>query len=192
MQTMIRKHKTKHMPYLQKIGGRILNRKRTLFALGASLYPVIEVVCRGTTDISMAVAGGVCLCLIDLVCNNWLGKFCLGVRCCGGAVIITGIEFLIGYFVNIVLELHVWDYSHLPTNLMGQICLPFSLLWFLITIPALYLCKSINYICHRTLRKRLFVFKCFSKRKREKTSALGMSHERRGNKHKVAKESSVS
>ena len=51
------------------------------------------------------------------------------------------LEFLFGLLVNRVLHLHVWDYSALPLNIMGQICLPFSLIWFVLTIPAIALCK---------------------------------------------------
>ena len=51
------------------------------------------------------------------------------------------VEFLFGLLVNRVLHLHVWDYSALPLNIMGQICLPFSLIWFVLTIPASALCK---------------------------------------------------
>ena len=58
-----------------------------------------------------------------------------------GSLIITVVEFLFGLLVNRVLHLHVWDYSALPLNIMGQICLPFSLIWFVLTIPASALCK---------------------------------------------------
>ena len=29
--------------------------------------------------------------------------------------------------------MNVWNYSALPLNIMGQICLPFSLLWLLLS-----------------------------------------------------------
>ena len=53
---------------------------------------------------------------------------------------ITGIEFLTGVVVNIVLKMNVWDYSAMPGNILGQVCLPYSLLWFFLTIPALGVC----------------------------------------------------
>lgn len=46
------------------------------------------------------------------------------------AVIITLLEFIFGIVFNLMLDMNVWDYSNVPMNLMGQICLPFSLIWF--------------------------------------------------------------
>ena len=36
---------------------------------------------------------------------------------------------------------NVWDYSDMPLNLYGQICLPFTGLWFLLCIPAFGICR---------------------------------------------------
>ena len=48
--------------------------------------------------------------------------------CC--AVMVTSVEFLVGLILNLWLGLCVWDYSHLPFNVCGQICLQFSLIWW--------------------------------------------------------------
>lgn len=50
--------------------------------------------------------------------------------------------------VNRVMHLGVWDYSAAPFNLLGQICLPFTLLWF----P---LC-GIGILLDRGMRRALF------------------------------------
>ena len=50
------------------------------------------------------------------------------------SIIIIGLEYITGYIVNIKLELNIWDYSNLPYNLNGQICLLFFNLWFLLSI----------------------------------------------------------
>lgn len=52
-----------------------------------------------------------------------------------GAGLITGVEFLSGCVLNLWLRWSVWDYSRLPGNLLGQICLPYSLMWCLLAIP---------------------------------------------------------
>ena len=44
-----------------------------------------------------------------------------------------------------VLHLNVWDYSNMPLNVLGQICLPFSLLWVIIAIGAIILDDYIRY-----------------------------------------------
>lgn len=111
-----------------------------IFLVGATIYPALEIACRGRTDISMAAAGGICLCLINRVCNHDMKFESWSIRCFAGSGIITTVEFVTGLLVNVVLKLNVWDYSALPLNIMGQICLPFSILWFLATIPAIGIC----------------------------------------------------
>jgi uncharacterized membrane protein len=117
-----------------------MRKKISLFITGGVLYPFLEIICRGHSDFSMAVAGGISLCLIDKVCNCRLKFSPLTVKCMAGSAIITAVEFITGILVNLVLKLDVWDYSQLPMNFMGQICVPFSLLWSILTIPAMQLC----------------------------------------------------
>lgn len=115
-------------------------RKNTvLFLMGGTLYPALEILCRGKTDFSMALAGGACVCLIDRVCNVKLHAMPLSVKCFAGSGIITAVEFGTGVVVNLILKLNVWDYSQMPMNILGQICLPFSLLWYAATLPAMLL-----------------------------------------------------
>lgn len=117
-----------------------MRKKLSLFITGGVVYPSLEIICRGHSDFSMAVAGGICLCMIDKICNCRLKFRPLAVKCAAGSAIITTVEFATGILVNLVLKLDVWDYSQLPMNFMGQICVPFSLLWSLLTIPAMQLC----------------------------------------------------
>lgn len=114
-------------------------RRISLFLTGASVYPALEIICRGKTDFSMALAGGACVCLIDRVCNKRLCTCPLVFKCFAGSAIITGVEFFTGVIVNLVLKLNVWDYSALPFNVWGQVCLPFSILWAFLTLPAMQL-----------------------------------------------------
>ena len=50
-----------------------------------------------------------------------------------GSLIIITYEYLTGVIVNIYLNLHVWDYSKVPFNYRGQICIPFLIIWFFVT-----------------------------------------------------------
>jgi hypothetical protein len=119
--------------------GRFNEMKKNvfLFLTGGTVYPTLEIICRGKTDISMAAAGGVCLCLIDKVCNKKLKNMPLNIRCFAGSTIITFVEFITGLLVNVALKMDVWDYSAMPLNILGQICVPFSLLWYVATLPAM-------------------------------------------------------
>lgn len=54
------------------------------------------------------------------------------------AALVTAVELAAGCVLNLWLRLGVWDYSHLPGNLWGQICPQFSVLWWalcLVFIP---------------------------------------------------------
>jgi uncharacterized membrane protein len=97
-------------------------------------YPLLEIAFRGYSHWSMAITGGICACLLW-----WLdGKFPKGKllrECVCGAGMITLAEFVCGCVVNLWLQLSVWDYSHLPLDILGQICLPFFGLWFLLCLP---------------------------------------------------------
>lgn len=57
----------------------------------------------------------------------------LWAKCFAGMLIITTVELVFGIAFNLILREHVWDYSNVPLNLMGQICVPFSLLWFMLS-----------------------------------------------------------
>lgn len=62
------------------------------------------------------------------------------------SVIISELEFLTGYVVNIRLGLNVWDYSDMPLNLAGQICVPYSILWMFLSLIIIYVDDEIR--CH--------------------------------------------
>lgn len=62
-----------------------------------------------------------------------------------GMVIILLIEFLSGVLLNIMLDLNIWDYSDRAFNIMGQICLHYGILWFLISPFAIWLEDTLRY-----------------------------------------------
>lgn len=49
-------------------------------------------------------------------------------------VLITAVEFVAGLVLNVWLGLGIWDYSNLPLNFMGQICLWYSVLWYVLSL----------------------------------------------------------
>jgi uncharacterized membrane protein len=59
--------------------------------------------------------------------------------------IITLLEFVTGYIVNIQLNIGVWDYSYLPYNFMGQICLAYSILWIFMSVVIIFVDDSIRH-----------------------------------------------
>lgn len=87
---------------------RTVRKNSLLFLAGSGLYPLLEVLWRGYSHASMALAGGVCLLLINAVCCEKMKRRSLPARCAIGSLIITVVEFLFGLLVNRVLHLHVW------------------------------------------------------------------------------------
>lgn len=112
------------------------------FLMGYFIYSLIEILNRGYTHWTMALTGGLIL-MILYALNNCEGVTLLK-SCFIGSVIITAVEFIVGVFDNIIMHWNVWDYSGLPFNVSGQICLLFSCYWFLLCIPAYYLCRIIH------------------------------------------------
>lgn len=55
----------------------------------------------------------------------------------GGAA--TAVEYLMGLFYEKVLGVSFWDYSGLPLNINGRVCLPFSLAWGVLALGLVYL-----------------------------------------------------
>ena len=112
-----------------------------VYITGGLIYGLIELIWRGWTHWSMLLCGGACFALmyrISLSALPFPGK------CLASACVITAVEFVTGCLVNIILKWQVWDYSALPGNLMGQICPQFFLLWLLLSIPGLGLCRLLS------------------------------------------------
>lgn len=116
-----------------------------MFGTGGSVYLLLELLYRGHSHISMFFAGGLSAALIFWICcTGRVRRTGWYVRCAIGSAVITAVEFLTGVFVNLYLHLHVWDYSAVPLNLLGQVCLPFSVIWFILTLPILALGDMLN------------------------------------------------
>ena len=55
-----------------------------------------------------------------------------------GCLTATAVEYLTAAFYDRVLGVSFWDYGHLPGNLYGRVCLPFSLTWGVLSLPLVY------------------------------------------------------
>ena len=56
-----------------------------------------------------------------------------------GTLIVTSVEFIFGIVLNVLLGLSLWDYSDMMFNVMGQVCLLYAVLWFLLMPLAIWL-----------------------------------------------------
>ena len=117
-----------------------------MFLLGGAVYVGLEFLWRGGSHISMFFAGGLSAALIFTACSRApLGKCPWFIQCLFGSAVITGVEFCTGVVMNLWLQENIWDYSALPFNVLGQICLPFSAIWFFLTLPVLWVGKLLDH-----------------------------------------------
>ena len=107
------------------------------FAMGAILYPSIEICYRGYTHYAMAIAGGLCAVLL-FAYNRLYTQHPRLLRAVCGAGLICLVEFIFGVICNLFLGWAIWDYSALRFHIMGQISLRYFLIWcvfsFLLTL----------------------------------------------------------
>ena len=93
----------------------------------------------------MFFVGGVCFLLVGLI-NEWLSwETPLVLQMLIAAAMITLVEFLSGCVLNIWLGLEIWDYSHLPFNLLGQVSLLYSFLWYILSAVGIVLDDYFRY-----------------------------------------------
>ena len=93
----------------------------------------------------MFILGGLCFILMGLLNEVFKWDTPLLIQMGISAIIITVGEFITGCIVNLWLGLNVWDYSNLPFNILGQICLLFTILWFFISIVGIVLDDYIRF-----------------------------------------------
>lgn len=116
-----------------------------LLVVGGSIYVTMEILFRGYSHISMFIVGGLCLCLIGVLNEFYKWDMYIEWQVLIGVGIILTLEFISGCIVNLWLNLNVWDYSNMPLNLLGQICLPFALLWIPLAFLAILLDDYLRY-----------------------------------------------
>lgn len=116
-----------------------------LFVIYGTIYFSIEIMYRGYSHWSMWLLGGLCGVLVGLINEilSWKTPLCIQVTI--GGCIVTVLEFIVGVIVNIILKLNVWDYSAMPLNVLGQICIPFTILWILLSVVCILVDDYIRY-----------------------------------------------
>lgn len=145
-----------------------INKILFLFCFGFMAYITVEVLYRGYSFWEMGICGGLAFVLIDKINNKISWNIDLLIQGIIGSVIITFFEFIIGeLFLHGVLPI-MWDYSNMPLNYDGIICLPFSLIWIVLSVATVILCDTINYYClgetdtvpyYKLFGKTIFTFK---------------------------------
>lgn len=56
-----------------------------------------------------------------------------------GDCLITALEFVAGYIINLQLHMSVWDYSKMPGSMLGQVCPLYMILWIPVAVLGIVL-----------------------------------------------------
>lgn len=123
-----------------------LYKNLILFLLGYCVYIAIEVTYKGSSYVLMGIVGGLVILIIDKINNYISWDMDILLQGAIGSIIITLFEFIIGN-ISLYTDLlpMMWDYSNVPLNYQGIICLPFSLIWILLSIIGILVADAINY-----------------------------------------------
>lgn len=117
-----------------------------LFLIGGTSYCGIEILWRGYTHWTMGILGGFCFVVIGGLNNYIPWKMKLWKQAVIGSLVVTSCELVFGIILNLFLGLHIWDYSDISFNLLGQICLPFIILWFFLSVICIFADDWLRYI----------------------------------------------
>lgn len=136
---------------------KTLLRYSTVFVFGALAYGLIEIAVRGFTHISMGLLGGLTMLLISVLNNFRRRGLRLSVQLLITTAFITAAELVTGMIININMKLNVWDYSDMPLNYKGQICLPFVFLWLFMSMLGTVVDELLRWKFFRSEKPFLFI-----------------------------------
>lgn len=140
---------------------RILFKNSILFIVGFCIYITAEVLYRGYSYPLMGVCAGTVIIFLDKINDLLSWDIDILWQCAFGSLLITLMELLIGKaFLAGYLPV-MWDYSSVPLNYEGIICMPFSLIWAVLSFAAVLLADAINYYVFQELP--IPYYKCFGK-----------------------------
>lgn len=113
------------------------------FSVGAAGYGLIEILWRGHTHPSMLACGGLCFSAFGRIAKKFKSTPLLYKAIMASAVVTT-LELLFGFIFNVLLKKNVWDYSKIPFNFKGQICLLYSVFWWILGLIFIPLAEILN------------------------------------------------
>jgi hypothetical protein len=114
------------------------------FAVGGGGYYGIELLVRGRSHWTMALAGGLCFVIIAALAVADRRFLTPPIKGFIIAVFITATELLFGIITRDIMKIRIWDYSNMSYNFQGYICLWYSLAWFASSFPFMWLARNLS------------------------------------------------
>lgn len=121
--------------------------KNILMAIiGASLYLLVEIMFRNYSFRLSAIMAAIAFVVGNNLNNKFSWKMDLLLQCGIIAVLITGLEAIIGNLDYYFLHQNMWDYSGMPLSVFnGKICIPFTIIWFIFGFFIVFAGDAIEY-----------------------------------------------
>ncbi len=116
---------------------RNAGREVLLFLMGGMGYFCLELLWRGWSHWTMVLVGGLCFIGVGRINEVLDWDTPLVLQALIGTAVITVVEFASGCVLNLWLGLNIWDYSDLPLNVLGQVCLLYAVLWYFLALPVI-------------------------------------------------------
>ena len=125
---------------------KILIKNIILFLVGYCAYIAIEVTFRGVSYPLMGICAGLAVIIIDKINDYISWDIDIILQGVIGSIVITIFELIIGE-ISLRTELLpiMWNYSNVPLNFDGVVCVPFSLIWIGLSIIGILVADTINY-----------------------------------------------
>lgn len=118
----------------------------TLFLTGFCSFITIEVLFRCYSYAASGMMGGLAVLILDRINDEISWDMDLTLQALIGGAVTTLIELIVGLIARYTsIFPQMWDYSDIPFNLGGIICLPFTIAWTLLSVLAIFLADAINY-----------------------------------------------
>lgn len=123
-----------------------VNKNIVLFVVGFMTYITIGVLFRGYSFPLMGLCGGMAIVIPGKINNKLSWNTDILIQALIGSLLITLFELVIGELAfNTFIVPVMWDYSDVPLNFDGVICLPFSLAWAGLSLVAVFIADAITY-----------------------------------------------
>lgn len=141
-----------------KILLNLLFKYLLLFDIGGISYVLIEIMFRGNSHVSMYILGGICFICIGLINEIFPWDMALTSQMLLSSAMVTTLELVTGIIVNLWLDLKVWNYSLMPYNFLGQICLLFSIIWVILSLLGILVDDWLRYKLLKEEKPRYKIF----------------------------------
>lgn len=124
-----------------------------LFFTAFCIYITIEVLFRGYSYPLMGCAAGLSVLIFGSLNNCISWDIPILIQSLIGSLVITFFELIIGLADKAFLHLNMWDYTNVPLNYKGIICVPFSLAWMGLAFIGIVIADAIEYyVIHEDTR----------------------------------------